>query len=263
MATKTAVDRRPLEASGLEVPVVGMGTWRTFDSEEDRGPIVEAALAAGIDLFDTSPMYGRAEEVLGAALQGLRERVLVADKIWTESRAEGRVQAQKALGLYSRVDVYQVHNLVAWPTQLELLEMLRDQGRVRVLGATHYQPSAFGELARVMRSGRIGMIQIPYGPNLREAEREILPLAAELGLGVFVMSPLQHGILDRDPGPERLAELGAASWPELIVRWILSDDRIATVLTATRSPAHLAQTSAGGRGPWLTPKQREAVAKLT
>ena len=242
--------------------MVGMGTWRTFDTEEDRRPIVEAALAAGIDLFDTSPMYGRAQETLAAALQGLRDRVLVADKIWTESRAEGRVQAQAAVGLYGTVDVYQVHNLAAWPIQLELLEHLHDQGRVRVIGATHYQPSAFPELARVMRSGRIGMVQIPYGPGRREAESEILPLAAELGLGVFVMSPLQHGILERDPGPDSLAELGAASWPELIVRWILSDERVSTVLTATRSPEHLAETTAGGRGPWLTPDQREAVAEL-
>ena len=245
------------------MPVVGMGTWRTFDTDEDRRPIVEAALGRGIDLFDTSPMYGRAEDALGRALDGLRERVLVADKVWTESPEEGRRQAGKALGLYGSVDVYQVHNLVSWEAQLALLEGLREEGRVRVLGATHYQVSAFGELAKLMRTGRLGMIQIPYGPDERAAEREILPLAAELGLGVFVMSPLQRGILERDPGPEQLAELGCGSWPEAIVRWILSDERVSCVLTATRNPDHLAQTSAGGSGDRFTPEQREEVARLS
>ena len=240
-----------------------MGTWRTFDTEEDRRPIAEAALEQGIDLFDTSPMYGRAEDTLGRALAGLRGRVLVADKVWTESAEEGRRQAEKALSLYGSVDVYQVHNLVAWQAQLALLERLRDEGRVHVLGATHYQVSAFGELTKVMRSGRVGMVQVPYGPDERGAEREVLPLAAELGLGVFVMSPLQRGILERDPGPERLAELGCGSWPEAIVRWILSDDRVSCVLTATRSREHLAETAAGGSGGWFTPEQREEVARLS
>src|ERR1700694_5472491 len=141
------MERRRLGQSELTVPVLGMGTWRTFDTDEDRRPVVEAAIESGIDLFDSSPMYGRAEATLARALQGIRERVLVATKIWTASPDEGRAQADHALKLFGRVDVYQVHNLVNVPAQLGLLEQLKKEGKVGAVGATHYQESAFNEMA--------------------------------------------------------------------------------------------------------------------
>src|SRR5438034_2165743 len=132
------MERRPLGSSGLAVPAVGMGTWRTFDTDDDRAAIVDEALAAGMDLFDSSPMYGRAEVTLARALDGRRDRALVATKVWTDDPAEGREQADRALRLYGSVDVYQVHNLVNVPAQLGLLERLKAEGRVRTVGATHY-----------------------------------------------------------------------------------------------------------------------------
>src|SRR5712691_10853899 len=168
------MEHRTLGRTGLDVPVVGVGTWRTFDvrgrrEEEDAAERVTEALEAGANLFDSSPMYGDAERVLGKALQDRRDRALVATKIWTSSASEGTAQAQRALSYFGgRVDLYQVHNLVAWREQLALLERLRDEGSVKAIGATHYSPSAFEELAEVMRTGRIGAIQIPYNPNQRE-----------------------------------------------------------------------------------------------
>ena len=160
--------------------------------------VVDAALAAGASLLDSSPMYGEAERVLGEALAGRRERALVATKVWTPSAAEGRRQAERALRFFGgSVDLYQVHNLVNWQEQLAMLEGLRDAGKVRTIGATHYSASAFPELRRVMETGRITAIQIPYNPHEREVEREILPLAAELGLGVVVMRPFGEGALMR------------------------------------------------------------------
>ena len=124
-------------------------------------------------------MYGEAERVLGEALGDRRDQALVATKVWTPDDAEAERQVERALGYFGgRVDLYQVHNLVAWREQLTLLERLRDAGTVGAIGATHYSPSAFGELAEVMRTGRIAAIQIPYNPHEREVEREILPLAA-------------------------------------------------------------------------------------
>ncbi|MGZ6390375.1 MAG: aldo/keto reductase, partial [Ktedonobacterales bacterium] len=197
------MEMRALGRSGLRVPVVGMGTWRTFDvrdaaAERNARAVVDAAFAAGATFFDTSPMYGEAERVLGAALEGRRDRAQVATKIWTPSAAEGRAQAERALRFFGGwVDLYQVHNLVNWREQLTLLERLRDSGRVRAIGATHYSPAAFGELAQVMRTGRITAIQVPYNPLEREVEDEILPLAEELGLGVVVMRPFGEGSLMR------------------------------------------------------------------
>ena len=256
------MERRPLGQSDLDVPVIGMGTWRTFDTRDDRRPLVDAALRAGVNLFDSSPMYGRAEETLARALDGRRDTALIATKVWTADPEEGRRQAENALRLYGRVDVYQVHNLVNWHAQLRLLEDLKKSGKVGVVGATHYQAGAFPELAALMRSGRLQMVQIPYNPLRREVERELLPLAAELGLGVLVMSPLQHGVLDRDPGPRRLAELGVESWPEAVLKWIAADRRVSCVLTATSRIEHLEQNVRAGDGRWPDQAWRDEVVAL-
>ena len=239
-----------------------MGTFRTFDTEADRRWLVEEALAAGIDLFDSSPMYGRAEDTLAAALEGRRDRVLVATKVWTSDAGEGRRQAEHALALYGTVDVYQVHNLVAVPEQLGLLERLKAGGRVRAVGATHYREEAFGDLADLMRTGRLDMVQIPYNPLRREAERTLLPLAEELGLGVLVMSPLLHGVLDHHPAPDLLRELGVETWAQAILRWIASDPRVSTVLVATQRPGRPAENARAGALPPFTHEQRELVVRI-
>ena len=185
----------------VSVPVVGLGTWRRLEAAAAAGrhrELTGAAIAAGIRLFDTSPMYGEAERLLADALDGQRGQVLIADKIWTPSAEEGEVQLARAAAWYGgRVDLMQIHNLVAWPTHLPMLEAARDRGQVGLIGATHYSPAAFGELAELMASGRIDVVQVPCNPAQREAERTILPLAGELGLGVLLMRPLGEGQLVR------------------------------------------------------------------
>jgi diketogulonate reductase-like aldo/keto reductase len=239
-----------------------MGTWRTFDTDEDRSPIVEEALGAGIDLFDSSPMYGKAQDTLAKAVRGQRDRLLIATKIWTEDAEEGERQAQVALDLYGTVDIYQVHNLVNIPAQLGLLERLREEGKVRAVGATHYREPAFEDLASLMRGRRLDMIQIPYGPLRREAEKVLLPLAEELGLGVLVMSPLQGGVLERRPTPDQLARLGVETWPQAVLKWIASDPRVSTVLTATQRPGRPTENAEGGRAPMFDAEQRELVSRI-
>lgn len=244
------------------MPVIGMGTWRTFDTTDDRRPMVKAALEAGIDLFDSSPMYGRAEVALAKAIDGRRDRVLIATKVWTQDPDKGREQADHALRLYGHVDVYQVHNLVNVPAQLALLEGLKEQGRVRAVGATHYLDSAFSDMARLMATGRIEMIQIPYNPLRRAAERELLPVAESMGLGVFVLSPLQDGILRRRPSREELEELGVDTWAQAVLKWIASDPRVSTVLTATSQLGHLRESAQAGELPFFNEDQRELVVRI-
>ena len=216
------METRPLGHSGPTVPVIGLGTWRTFNvrgapAEANARAVVEQALAAGARFFDSSPMYGEAERVLGAALLGRRAQALIATKVWAATLREGRAQVQRALELFGgRVDLYQIHNLLNWREQLRLLEELRRQGQVVAIGATHYSASAFGELRTVMQTGRISAIQVPYNPHQREVERDILPLAAELGLGVVIMRPFGEGdLFRRAPAPAALAPLapfGVATW---------------------------------------------------
>ncbi len=266
------MEERPLGRSGLRLPVIGMGTWRTFDVRDADGEraatsVVDAALAAGVRLMDSSPMYGAAEAVLGRALDGRRDLAFVATKVWTDDDAEAARQIASARRVFGgRIDLYQVHNLVGWQRRLDELEGLRDEGVVRVLGATHYASGAFDELARVMRTGRIGAIQVPYNPWESAAEREILPLAEELGLGVIAMRPFGEGALLRGtPAAGELAPLarkGITTWPQALLRWTLSDPRITAAIPATRDPAHMADNAAAGDGPWLDPDERELVARL-
>ena len=266
------MEMQVLGHSGLRVPVVGMGTWRTFDvtgaaEEANARAIVDEALNVGANFFDSSPMYGQAERVLGLALEGRRDQALVASKVWTPSAAEGEAQAQRALGYFGgRIDLYQIHNLVAWREQLSILERLRDAGQVGVIGATHYSPSAFDELANVMRTGRIGAIQIPYNPLEREVERVILPLAAELGLGVVVMRPFGEGALLRQSPSESdfapLRPFGVTTWPQALLKWVLSDPRCSVAIPATSRPERMAENAAAGAPPWFGPDERALVSRL-
>jgi aryl-alcohol dehydrogenase-like predicted oxidoreductase len=266
------MEERDLGTSGLRVPAVGMGTWNTFDvrgarAEAARRRVVDVALERGARLFDSSPMYGEAERVLGAALEGRRSEALVATKVWANGAAEGREQARRALGWFGgRVDLYQVHNLVAWREQLVMLEGLRDEGAVSAVGATHHGPSAFEELETVMRSGRIAAVQVPYNPWEREVERRILPAADELGLGVVVMRPFaERSLLRRPPDPADLAPLepfGVRTWTQALLKWILSDPRCHVAIPATSSPEHMAEDADAGSPPWLGPEERELVTRL-
>ena len=266
------MERRALGASGLDVPVIGMGTWKTFDvtgapAEAHARAVVESALRLGVDFFDSSPMYGEAERVLGAALQGARARALVATKIWTSSADEGREQAAAARRFYgNRIDLYQVHNLVAWRQQLALLEELKAEGVVRAIGATHYQATAFGELEQVMKTGRITAIQIPYNPRQRDVEARILPLAQDLGLGVVVMRPFGEGGLLRRVPPasslEPLAPFGVTTWPQALLKWVLSDPRCHVTIPATFNLTHLADNAKAATPPWFGAAERQYVATL-
>lgn len=262
------MERRRLGNTGVEIPVVGLGTWLTFDVGEREQPMADEVVAAGFEegmrLIDSSPMYGRAERVLGRALDGCRDEAFVATKIWTSSTDEGRAQLDAQLGFYGgHVDLEQVHNLVAWEEQLAWLETERDAGRIRLLGATHYAPSAFTELERVMRSGRIDAIQIPYNPAEREVEDRILPLADELGLGVVVMRPLGgEGALLPGPDPSELEALAVETWAQALLKWALSDQRVTVVIPATTSPEHAREDARAGSAPWLDDEERRFVEEL-
>jgi aryl-alcohol dehydrogenase-like predicted oxidoreductase len=235
-----SMEKRVLGTSGLVVPVVGMGTWRTFDvsgpqAQANARAIVEQAFALGAHFFDSSPMYGRAEQVLGQALQGRRASALVASKVWTWSDQEAQQQIKQSLRFFCGfLDLYQIHNLIRWQTHLPVLEKLKEVGTIHAIGVTHYSPASFAELQTVMNTGRITTIQIPYNPQERDVERVVLPLAADLGLGVIVMRPFGEGHLLRRPPSEAqlkpLAAFGVHTWRQALLKWILSDGRCHTTI---------------------------------
>jgi len=266
------MERRALGSTGLDVPAVGMGTWRTFDvrgrdAEARCRAVLDAAYAAGATLFDTSPMYGAAERVLAEAMGARRADALVADKLWTSDDAEAKRQVANALRWYGgRVDIYQVHNLVRLDDRLAQLRRMREEGTVRVVGATHYQHAAFPVLLALVRSRAVDQIQIPYNARDRLAERELLPAAADHGVGVIVMRPLGEGTLVRHaPSPEALAPLapyGVRTWAQALLKFILSDRRVSCVIPATSRPERMAENAEAGSGRWFEEEAREYVAGL-
>jgi aryl-alcohol dehydrogenase-like predicted oxidoreductase len=262
------MDVRTFGRSGVDLPVIGMGTWQTLDVPGRRQDLVDevvtAALEAGGEVFDSSPMYGYAEERLGAALEGRRERAFVATKTWSPTQREAESRFENQLRWFGgHIELMQIHNLVSWEERLRWLEGERDAGRVRLLGATHYSPSAFGELERVMRTERIDAIQIPYNPYEREVEPRILPLAEELDLGVLVMRPLGGGRLARMvPDPQVLQDLGVETWPQALLKWALGDPRVDVLIPATSRPERARQNAGAGTGPAFDPDKRELVERI-
>jgi aryl-alcohol dehydrogenase-like predicted oxidoreductase len=264
------MENRRLGRGPISVPVIGLGTWRRLEAAAAAGrhrELVATAVDAGIRLVDTSPMYGEAERLLAEALDGARDRVVVADKDWTPSPDEGAAQLRRAVDWYGgRVDLMQIHNLVAWREHLPMLESARDAGQVGLIGATHYSEAAFPELAEVMATGRIDAVQVPYNPHQREVERTILPLAADLGLGVLLMRPLGEGrLVRRQPGAAELAALqpfGVTTWAQALIRWGLSDPRVSVSLAATAHPDRLRENAAAGAPPWFGPEERALVLRL-
>lgn len=265
------MESRPFGVSALTVPVIGLGTWRTFDVHGrealSRRAVTDAALATECTLFDSSPMYGEAERVLAGTLSGRRNEAIVATKVWSPDDAKAARQIGAALALFGgRVDVYQVHNLVAWRHRVEQLDQLREQGVIKVIGVTHYSAHAFDELALAMRDPRIGAVQVPYNPLERDVETVILPAAADLGLGVIIMRPFGEGSLFRRSVPaDALAPLrpfGVTSWPQALLKWILSDPRCHVAIPASANPAHVLENAAAGQPPWFGPEERAYVAGL-
>jgi diketogulonate reductase-like aldo/keto reductase len=248
-------------------PVVGLGTWNTFDGDETCArQVVHAALEAGCRLFDSSPMYGGADQALGAALRGRRGESIVATKIWARSVEEGREQFERQLRWFGRVEIEQVHNLVSWKEHLGWLEQERALGRAGRLGVTHWSAASFPELAEAMRTRHFDVVQLPYSPRERECEEVLLPLAAELGMAVIVMRPLGEGALVRRPPSESalapLREFGIRTWPQALLKWALSDERVDAVIPATANPEHARTNAAAGEPPWFGPEERALVERL-
>jgi diketogulonate reductase-like aldo/keto reductase len=248
-------------------PVVGLGTWSTFDDDAElAGEVVDAALRSGCRVFDSSPMYGAAEASLGAALEGRREQAVVATKIWAQSVSEGREQFAAQMARFGHVEVEQIHNLAAWQEHLPWVEAERAAGRIGNLGVTHFRESAFDELARALRTGRFQTVQLPYNPLQRACERELLPLAAELGVSVIVMRPFARGELMRNvPGTDELAalaEFGVQTWVQALLKWVLSDERVDVAIPATSKPQRVAENAAAGNAPWFGPEERRLVEEL-
>ena len=254
--------QRKIPSSGEMLPVVGVGTWRTFDvgaQPAGRAPLAEVLrllFDAGGSVIDTSPMYGSAEAVVGDLLTAAdaRARAFIATKVWTTGRDNGIAQMRNSLRLLKtdRIDLMQIHNLVDWRAHLPTLRAWKAEGRIRYLGITHYTQSAHDELESVMRAEKWDFVQINYALDDRAVERTLLPLAAERGIAVIVNQPFGGGGLLRKllsrKLPDWAGEIGATSWAQILLKFVLANPAITCVIPGTGKPEHMADNLRAGFG---------------
>lgn len=267
---------RPIPSSGEKIPVVGLGTWQVFDvdsSEAERKPLEEViSLFAklGGRVVDSSPMYGRAEQVLGdvAAKLGSAETLFWATKVWTRGKQSGIESMERSLARFQRkkIDLMQVHNLVDLETQLATMREWKTQGRIRYVGVTHSSNSAHDEVEKLLRREKLDFVQINYSIMEREAERRLLPLAQERGVAVLVNRPLGGGDLfgkvRAKPLPEWAAEFDCQSWAQFFLKWIIAHAAVTCAIPATSKVRHLEDNMQAGLGRLPNAKHRQQMVEF-
>jgi diketogulonate reductase-like aldo/keto reductase len=268
---------RPIPSTGEAMPVMGLGTWRAFDvgsGETGRRPlrgVLQQLLDDGGRIIDTSPMYGRAEAVTGDLLaeMGMRPPSFLATKVWTTGRERGIEQMRRSAQLLRTevIDLIQIHNLVDWRTHLATLRRMKEEGRVRYIGITHYTAGALPELARILRTEPgIDFVQLGYSVAARAAETELMPTALDRGVAVIANQPLARGDLLRGvrgrPLPEWAHESDCASWSQLFLKYILAEPALTCVIPATGNPEHMTDNLAAGSGGLPDARQRRKISEL-
>jgi diketogulonate reductase-like aldo/keto reductase len=266
----TAMLTRPIPSSGEKLPVIGMGTWQTFDVA-DPAPLEEVLKVfseLGGKLLDSSPMYGKSEQVAGDLIGklGLRDKLFVATKVWTKGKAEGLAQMEASMKKLRAkpIDLMQVHNLVDVGTHLDTLRGWKKDGIVRYLGVTHYTASQHEAVAKLVASETLDFLQINYSLGEREAEDRLLPLAKDRGVAVIVNRPFAGGELFKKlrekPLPAWAKEIDCESWAQVMLKFVVSHPAITCAIPATSKVAHLRDNMKAGLGAMPDEAMRKKIA---
>jgi len=271
---------RAIPSSGETIPLVGLGSWITFNVGDDRAArdasteVMRAFFQAGGRLIDSSPMYGSAQEVIGYGLKklGRPADLFAADKVWISGSGEGRAQMERSRRLWDipRFDLMQVHNLLSWQTHLPTLFSMKAAGQLRYVGITTSHGRRHDELEKIMASRPLDFVQLTYNLVDREAEQRLLPLARERGIAVIVNRPFQQGALldrlGRRPLPPWAAEIDCTSWAQFALKFIISHPAVTCAIPATTRVDHVRENlgAAAGRLPDQAMRARMAalVARL-
>jgi diketogulonate reductase-like aldo/keto reductase len=279
-ALTQSILQRAIPSSGEKLPAIGLGSWQVFDvgsGAAERQPLEEVLsrfAALGGRVVDSSPMYGRAEQVIGDIATKLRlhPSLFLATKVWTTGKDEGIASMEGSLAKLQtkRIDLMQVHNLVDARTHLATLRAWKEQGRARYLGITHYNSSAYPEVAKLLRTEKVDFLQINYSLGEREAEKEILPLAQERGVAVLINRPFGGGDLfsrvRQKPLPNWAGEFDCRSWAQFLLKWIIAHPAVTCAIPATGNVRHLEDNMQAAIGRLPDPKLRtrmaDAIAQL-
>ena len=276
---------RPIPSRGEKMPVIGFGTWQTFDVGNDAAAIAQRAevlkilFAAGGKMIDSSPMYGSSEAVVGRALKVLqasdpavRSKAFLATKVWTRGEQAGMremrrsAQLMGASGEKKTLDLMLIHNLVDWRTQIKTLRAWKEEGRFRYIGITHYTSSALDDLARVIAAEKLDFVQFAFSIDVRDAERRFLPYCADKGVATIINRPFGSGSLfGRARGralPDFARELGIGSWAQYFLKFIISHPAVTVAIPGTGKPAHARDNVQAGEGPLPDAGVRKRMAQF-
>jgi len=274
LAATSPVRRKPIPSSGETIPVIGMGTWITFNVGDDpkardaRAEVMRNLFAAGGSMIDSSPMYGSSQSVVGHGLAQLDayDEVFSTDKVWTSDGDEGHAQLQASRRLWGveRFDLMQVHNLVAWRDHLPMLQDMKHNGELRYVGVTTSHGRRHNELERVMETEDIDFVQLTYNILDREAETRLLPLAADRGIAVIANRPFRRGaLMDRfepEPLPPWAGEIDCANWAQFLLKFTVSHPALTCAIPATTRVDHVLENMGAARGRMPDAETRERMA---
>ena len=265
---------RPIPSTGEQLPVIGLGSWQTFDTDDIAPitPVLAKFLALGGRVIDSSPMYGKSEEAIGKMLAALRKAdpklptPFLATKVWTRGKDEGIAQMKRSLARMgtTKLDLMQIHNLVDWKTHLATLREWKAAGTIRYIGITHYSSGELDAMQKIVEKEKIDFVQLPYSVAERGAEKRLLPAAAAAGVAVLVMEPFASGALfGRVKGkalPAVAKDLGCTSWAQLFLKFIVGHPGVTCPIPATSKLAHVEDNLGALRGAMPTEAQRKQIA---
>ena len=268
--------KRKIPSSGELLPVIGLGTWQTFDAGDDatlREPlkdVLKTLLDKGGSVVDSSPMYGSSEKVVGdlSTELSLNSKLFIATKVWTTGKDEGIAQMNRSFNLLQRkqLDLMQIHNLVDWQVHLKTLRDWKEQGRVRYLGITHYTESAYSKIEDILKNNAVDFLQINYSMLSRTAEQRLFPLAKEKGIAVIINQPFEEGALfQRVKGktlPAWTSEFDCSSWGQFFLKFIVSHPAVTCVIPGTSKPHHMADNAGAGFGKLPDENQRQQMLRF-
>lgn len=274
-AWQQSLTKRAIPSTGEKVSIVGLGTWQTFDvgpSRAERGPlqqVLDQLVTKGGMVVDSSPMYGRSEQVVGdlAEASGLNKKLFMATKVWTSGRQSGINQMNRSMSRMQKrpMDLMQIHNLQDWKTHMKTLLQWKEEGKVRYIGITHYLQSAYGSMERIMKDYPLDFIQLNYSIASREAENRLLPLAKDRGIAVLTNRPYEGGSLFRQVKGKELPtlakEIGAKSWGQFFLKYILSNDAVTCAIPGTSKVKHLLDNLGAASGTLPNEHQRKKMVE--
>jgi diketogulonate reductase-like aldo/keto reductase len=276
MIANEPIMKRSIHSTGELLPAVGLGTWQTFDVSEpadEREPlkgVLRALVSKGGTVVDSSPMYGRSEEVVGDLSTELKlnDRLFMATKVWTNGKDSGVRQMNESLTLLGRekIELMQIHNLTDWETHIKTLRAWKEQGKIKYIGLTHYTASAHDRLASILSREDVDFIQINYNIADRNAEKKLLPYALERRVSVVVNQPFESGSLFRQVKGKELpgwaTEFDCNSWAQFFLKFILSQPAVTCVIPGTSKPGHMMDNMGAAFGKLPSEKQRQEMIKI-